>query len=52
MWYTLITKGKEKEIKKMVKVIDRRDGTIFECETMEDAINLCVNDWNCEIVEE
>lgn len=36
----------------MVKVIDKRDGSIYECSNMADAINLCIHDWNCEIAEE
>ena len=36
----------------MVKVIDKRDGTIYECHTIADAINLCIHDWNCEVLKE
>ena len=42
----------QKGDKNMVKVIDKRDGTVYECRTMADAINLCVHDWNCEVLEE
>lgn len=37
---------------KKVLVRDVRDGSIYECNSMSDAINLCVNDWNMEIVED
>ena len=45
-------KGKRKGDKKMVKVRDYRDGWTIEVPTMADAINICVHDWNMEIVEE
>lgn len=35
-----------------IKVRDIRDNTIIEVSTMEDAANICVHDWNMEIVEE
>lgn len=35
-----------------IKVRDIRDNTIIEVPTMNDAANICVHDWNMEIVEE
>jgi len=45
-------KEERKGDQKMVKVRDYRDGWTIEVPTMEDAINICVHDWNMEIVEE
>jgi hypothetical protein len=48
----IIPEGNRKEVKKMIKVRDTRDGWTIEVQTMEEAINICVHDWNMEIVEE
>jgi hypothetical protein len=45
-------KEKRKGDKKMIKVRDSRDGWTIEVSTMEEAINICIHDWNMEIVEE
>jgi hypothetical protein len=45
-------KEERKGDKKMIKVRDYRDGWTIEVSTMEEAINICIHDWNMEIVEE
>ena len=45
-------KEERKGDKKMIKVRDCRDGWTIEVPTMEEAINICIHDWNMEIVEE